>query len=345
MSSPITCRAVFSLSLLAPAATCWGLPAHYHLTDLGPASEALHVNASGVASGIDARNGANSPAIWIDGAVTDLATINGWGAAEGINASDVAAGNVVNAAGFTTAATWASDGTLTDLGAVIGAASSDAPAINDLGDCLVNARLPDGTSHAYIAPGCTGAGLVDYAGRHVHGVSGVAINSKGQVAGTAGFGHKMTHAFLYTKGKLKDLGVLAGFETSEGRALNAKGHVVGRSQTAGGKYHKSMGQFWNGQTLSAIGTLGGQQSIANGINAGDIVVGISQNPETFWRPFVRDMGTAGSRMIDLNTILDGSGAGWTLIRPLGINDAGQIVVTAVVAGDNVLRSAILTPAD
>jgi probable HAF family extracellular repeat protein len=343
MSSPITCRAVFSLSLLAPAATCWGLPAHYHLTDLGPASEALHVNASGVASGIDARNGANSPAIWIDGAVTDLPSINGQGSAEGINAANVASGYVQNASGRATAATWASDGTLTDLGAVIGAFSSDAPAINDQGDCLINAQFAKW--HAYVAPGCTGANLVEYAGRHAHGVTGVAINSKGQIAGTASFGHKMTHAFLYAKGKLKDLGVLAGFETSEGRALNAKGHVVGRSQTAGGKYHKSMGQFWDGKTLSAIGTLGGLQSIPNGIDAGDVVVGISQDQETFWRPFILDLGTAGSRMIDLNTMLDESGTGWTLIEPLGINDAGQIVVTAVVAGDNVVRSAILTPAD
>jgi probable HAF family extracellular repeat protein len=346
MTSHIAPGVVLALSTIAAASTSWALPAHYHVTDLGPASQGLHINADGVVSGIDARNGVDAPALWVDGVVTDLATIDGWGSAEGVNASNVTSGYVQNASGFPSAASWASDGALTDLGAIVGATFSDAPSINDQGDCLVNAELADGTSHAYIAPGCTGETFEDYAGHHhVHGVSGVAINSKGEVVGTASFGHKMTHAFLYKKGKLSDLGVLPGFATSEGRGLNAKGHVVGRSQTGQGKYHKSMGQFWNGETLTAIGTLGGLQSIPNGINIGDVIVGISQDQETFWRPFVLDMGTPGSRMIDLNTMLDASGAGWTLIAPLSINDAGQIVATGVIAGDSVERSAILTPAD
>ena len=42
---------------------------------------------------------------------TDLATLNGWGSADGINASGVASGYVVNGSGFPSAATWASDGT------------------------------------------------------------------------------------------------------------------------------------------------------------------------------------------------------------------------------------------
>src|SRR5262249_5789241 len=155
------------------ASACWALPARYHVTDLGPASEALHVNAAGVASGIDARNDVDAPAIWIDGVVTDLATLNGWGSADSINASGVASGYVPNASGFPSAATWASDGTLTDVGAVIGATSSDASDINDHGDCLINADLADGTSHAYIAPGCTGANLVELKGQRVHGVTGV----------------------------------------------------------------------------------------------------------------------------------------------------------------------------
>ena len=99
------------------------------------------------------------------------------------------------------------------------------------------------------------------------------------------------------------------------------------------------------ESLRAIGTLGGLQSIPNGVNARDVIVGIAQDQETFWHPFVLDMGTAGSGMANLNTMLDESGAGWTLINPLAINDAGQIVATGVITGDNVVRSAILTPAN
>jgi hypothetical protein len=43
---------------------------------------------------------------------------------------------------------------------------------------------------------------------------------------------------------------------------------------------------------------------------------------------------------DLTTRLDASGASWTLDRALGINNAGQIV-----AGDNAVRSVILTALD
>jgi probable HAF family extracellular repeat protein len=36
-----------------------------------------------------------------------------------------------------------------------------------------------------------------------------------------------------------------------------------------------------------------------------------------------------NRMVDLNTMLDASGAGWTISDAMGINDSGQIAATAM----------------
>ncbi len=56
-----------------------------------------------------------------------------------------------------------------------------------------------------------------------------AINNAGQVTGRADTAAGSSHAFLDTGGKMVDLGVLPGMQSSEGIGLNEKGDVVGYS--------------------------------------------------------------------------------------------------------------------
>jgi len=58
---------------------------------------------------------------------------------------------------------------------------------------------------------------------------GTAINSRGDVVGSAQTASSQWHAFLYTNGIMKDLGVLPGDLTSSAVSINNLGQVLGNS--------------------------------------------------------------------------------------------------------------------
>ena len=80
--------------------------------------------------------------------------------------------------------------------------------------------------------------------------------------------------------------------------------------------------LFTGETFVDLGTLGGTQAIAYGINDSDVIVGGSltaTNHATF-HAFIYQ----GGIMTDLNTLIDPA-SGWHLTEALAINNAGQIV--------------------
>jgi probable HAF family extracellular repeat protein len=60
---------------------------------------------------------------------------------------------------------------------------------------------------------------------------GSAINSQGDVVGTAQTASSQSHAFLYSNGAMKDLGVLPGDLSSAAVSINNLGQVVGTSSS------------------------------------------------------------------------------------------------------------------
>jgi len=79
------------------------------------------------------------------------------------------------------------------------------------------------------------------AGNDAHG-----INDSGQVVGTKDFGSG-SHAFLYSGGKMTDLGTLPGGTYSHAQGINNLGQVVGDSDTAGGASHAFL--YSNGKMI------------------------------------------------------------------------------------------------
>jgi len=67
---------------------------------------------------------------------------------------------------------------------------------------------------------------------------GYAINTGGQITGYSslaysGSGPLLQHAFLYSNGKMTDLGTLAGGTFSAGYGINVRGTIVGTSNLSG----------------------------------------------------------------------------------------------------------------
>jgi probable HAF family extracellular repeat protein len=61
-----------------------------------------------------------------------------------------------------------------------------------------------------------------------------AINDAGEIVGAAAFPKAATHAYLWKNGIARDLGVLSGDCTSEAKAINSVGRVVGVSVSCDG---------------------------------------------------------------------------------------------------------------
>jgi probable HAF family extracellular repeat protein len=197
----------------------------------------------------------------------------------------------------------------------LGGGSSEATAINNLGQVVGYSKTSGGQDHAFlysdgVMTDLGGSGGSSYA---------YGINDSGQVAGysTAGSG---IHAFRYSDGKLTDLGTLGG-QHSYAFAINQAGEVAGYSTTAAGIPEAFVS---SGGALTDLGGLGTDDqgnslgSYAYGINKSGQVVGyadvsIDNGNQVASHAFV----AGGGAMTDL-----GAGDSSTA---LGINDAGQVI--------------------
>jgi probable HAF family extracellular repeat protein len=145
------------------------------------------------------------------------------------------------------------------------------------------------------------------------------MNGTGQVAGQAvekvpsGSGYNyLWHAFLYSGGKLTDLGTLGG-DYSEARAISKYGDAAGYSNLCAGCYTYHAFLYHSGH-MTDLGALGGAGSQAYGINDFGEVVGQASTPAA-QDAFLY----SGGKMTDLGALgAYGSTA-------LGINNSHQVV--------------------
>ncbi len=170
--------------------------------------------------------------LYTDGQMHDLGTlgissfgqaVNNTGQVTGY--SEVRAGNLVLHHAFLYA-----DGQMTDLG-TLGGLGSEGTAINSAGQITGNASVSSGNSHAFLYSNgqMTDLGLLS-TGPYSQSY-GLAINSTGEVVGTAvssaAFG---TSAFMYRDGQMLDLNNLVDpalhLTLTEATAINDEGQIV-----------------------------------------------------------------------------------------------------------------------
>ena len=213
---------------------------------------------------------------------------------------------------------WNQESGMIDLGLLPGSGSSDALAINASGQIVGTGQFGVGLLAFLWTPddGLRGPG-------HLPGDEYVTIandiNDSGQVVGVsrtgAGFRVSVDRARRHDRSRNS-----TGTPQHGADGINSIGEIVGSSQDDGGDraFHWSSD---NG--MRNIGDLPGGDDVADAFDINDRseIVGWSGTP-TGRHGFI---WTKDGGMLDLNVMLDHSGAGWTIRQPTAINNAGQIV--------------------
>jgi probable HAF family extracellular repeat protein len=215
------------------------------------------------------------------------------------------------------------------------------------------------------------------------------INDRGQITGDSytnsipnpKTGQPDTHAFLWEKGTMQDLGTLGG-TFSAVASLNEAGQVAGASTIAGDAANHPF--LWDGDTMQDLGTLGGETGEAFSMNQSGDVVGRADVPGSashhgfLWsNGQMTDLGTlngqpcttarsvnalkqvvgAGGKcgvnglgflwengsIVDLQNLIP-PGSGLRIIEGVWINDRGEIAANAVLPSGE-FHAVLLIPTD
>lgn len=291
--------------------------------------------------------------------INDSGQVTGWSGA-------MPGGSIFGSRAFlwTPATPNGTTGSMTDLGTLPeGGDASLGFAINAYGQVTGNTSGSGAADRGFLwtpsTPNGTTGSMTPLGALSDSGWShGLAINASGQVTGDsdASTGRR---AFLWTPsttngaaGSMVDVGDLpGGDDNSLGAAINVSGQVAGWSYASTGL----RAFLWtpstpngNAGSMIDLGDLPGglDRSEATAISGSGHVVGWSDG-STGMRAF---LWTSAEGMLDLNALLDPSGAEWVVLEQAqGINDVGQIAGFGLFDPDGpgdaaaVRRGFLLTP--
>jgi probable HAF family extracellular repeat protein len=315
----------------------------YRLTPLGSLpglsnSEAFGINNAGEVTGGAFGRGSASEVPFLYNGTKMMGLGIAQGAGQSINSRGQIAGQASGEAFFYNGSS------VTYLGAVPGGrAASNAFGVNDSGEVVGELYGPP--TRAFIYNGTRVSDLGSFPGGKFAGA--VAINSNGEITGSADVGHGNGHAFV-DKGKtMQDIGTLGGGNSS-GHSINASGEVTGWSTTKRNAANHAF--LYNGTRMIDLGALPGDaDSTGAGINDAGDVVGWSGASGAVNHAFLYD----STGMHDLNDLIDSSdpflltNPSFILDEATGINDSGQIVgdgfYTPKGSRQQVFEAFILTP--
>lgn len=334
----------------------------------GVRSIATDVNASGQVVGLATIPGGTAraflltpePGTWsrdldLDGAndlMQDLGTLDpldpptSGALAWGLNDAGQVCGLAKNDLNQSRAFLW-DMGVMVDLGDLGRSTPHNAQDVNEFGAAVGTSYVDSQSFHAF--HWSSGAGLEDLGVLPGGNRSGAAdINASGQIVGTVSApGNASTEAALWpsSAGPIVQLGTLGG---SDGfaSAVNDPGTIVGSARTpsgvfhpfrlvpVSGTYHLDVDLDGANDLMEDLGLLrpGDVLAAANDVNTSGHVVGYSTTTlmpdNTGAHAFLFKNGT----LFDLNDlVLPGSGV--TLAVAWAINDAGQIVGSGLVGGE------------
>jgi len=218
------------------------------------------------------------------------------------------------------------DYTITDLG-TLGGSGSVAYGLNDFGLVVGWAETAGGDYHAFRWEDGVMADLGTFGGpaSRANGVNnaslvvgwaeadgGPATGSNAKVSLSEAADESTGIAFLHLGGVMTEFGSL-GWVGSIAHAISHNGLVVGWSSIGDGGPHHAV--LWLDGRVIDLGTLGGNESGAYGVNEFAQIVGDSLTADGLKHAFLWQ----GCQMIDLATL------GGQTSSAYGINNAGQIV--------------------
>jgi probable HAF family extracellular repeat protein len=218
-------------------------------------------------------------------------------------------------------------GSLTDLGTPPAPYNYrvDGNALNDLGQAAGTAWASNLTYHAFLYSGGPSRTVTDLGALPGYGYASQAlgINNVGQVVGASqsgGTAGSTAHAFVYSDNVMRDLGSLAGFNSSVATDINNAGVSVGYCFAAYGTFQPEMAFISGPSGMRPLGTLPAPYNFgseAHAINDRGDVVGTSYDSAGNSRAFLWSNGV----MTDL-----GTPSGFTARAvATSINDSGQIM--------------------
>jgi probable HAF family extracellular repeat protein len=321
MRSVMIMRRAAGLLALAPlvaalhTSPAGAAPPQLQITDLGTlaggcCSFAEAVNDRGEVVGTsDVGDTISHAFLWRDGEMTDLGTLGGLSSVgQDINERGEVVGFSNPPGTFDLHAFLWRDGEMTDLG-TLGGPDSFATGINDRGDVVGYSSTAAGETHAFRWRNGT---MTDLGG----GTTSLAyaVNNRGAIAGDSD-----QAPTVWLRGATRSLELPSEAEFGSALDINDRGDVAGYGGFPSG-FSINRATLWRNDVPVDLGTLGGANSQAFGVNDRGQVVGFADTP-TSSQAFLWQRGT----MTSLATLAGGS-SGAT-----DINNRGQVVGNATSA--------------